>query len=317
MDGRIVEDIKVNYGITCQDIIPIKGGWLNRLWRASTDRGDLLIKQYSNKRFGKEQLQSIEAALLRQAAIEREKIACPHIYQSKGRIIRVLDDATAYMIMSFCEGNNETAQTITSKQMQSLGNACALMHKAFSKLPEETVKGFPIDSRQVLASLWENYHMRKRNITADDPEEYQAALLACEPVLSQLTEKFFDSIPKGIAHEDFTSDNVLFQEDGVAAIIDFDRNRYSFIWHDIGRAILSFALEDNRLNTEKVHAFADGYSRHIPLTIANISDALRITWCMEVPWWILPECFAMDCGGKATRYRDEILWLTEHWSALE
>ncbi len=44
----------------------------------------MLIKQYSNKRFGKEQLQSIEAALLRQAAIEREKLTARIFIKAKG-----------------------------------------------------------------------------------------------------------------------------------------------------------------------------------------------------------------------------------------
>ena len=38
-------------------------------------------------------------------------------------------------------------------------------------------------------------------------------------------------------------DNILFNENGVSVILDFDRNHYSYIWMLIGRAILSFALE--------------------------------------------------------------------------
>jgi len=55
--------------------------------------------------------------------------------------------------------------------------------------------------------------------------------------------------------------------------VDFDCNGYSYIWHDIGRAILSFALKENVLDIGKVHAFLDGYLQHLPLTLSNIADA--------------------------------------------
>ncbi len=70
------------------------------------------------------------------------------------------------------------------------------------------------------------------------------------------------------------------------------------------------------LNIKKVRAFVAGYTRHLPLSMANVADALRISWCIEVLWWIMPSCFAM-ARSKAARYRDEILWLTDHWSEID
>jgi len=110
-----------------------------------------------------------------------------------------------------------------------------------------------------------------------DNAEYRKALFAQEPILKQLTNKFFDKLPKGIAHEDFTSDNILFETNSVSAIIDFDRNCYSYIWHDIGRAILSFALNENKIDREIVNAFLEGYIQHLPLTLLDIADALRLS----------------------------------------
>ena len=295
---------------------PIDGGWLNNLWKAEAGVQTLLIKQYSSKRYNKERLDLLEEALQRQIILEKEGIICPHIYLCDNRAIHFKDDKTAYTVMDFCQGKNINCQTITLAQMQSLGTACALMHIAFSKLPNNTVKGFPIKSKQILDSLWENYDTCKRVMSLNMPMKFQTALLSQKSILMQLTEEFFDTLPKGITHEDFTPDNLLFDSDGVSAIIDFDRNCYSFIYHDIGRAVLSFALEENRLNIEKVHAFLNGYSMHLPLTLSDIADALRISWCIEVVWWVQPECFSMKTC-KATRYRDEILWLTEIWFKIE
>jgi homoserine kinase type II len=102
----------------------------------------------------------------------------------------------------------------------------------------------------------------------------------------------------------------------VSAIIDFDRNKYSYIWHDVGRAILSLALKDQKMDMDIINAFVEGYSRHGALALSDMADILRLTWCMEVPWWIQPEFFEEN-HAKVVRFKDEMLWLTEHWFDLD
>ncbi len=316
MQNSVIADLKTSYGITCNQITPVLGGWLNQKWKVSTDKGELLIKQFSNERFSRVKLDFIESALQRQIVLEKKGVPCPFIWQCGGRAIRYLDDETAYMVMEFCSGKVEGPDTITDMQMRSLGSACGFMHKALSGLPTHSVKGFPMDNRQVIDSLWANFHDRLRECSSSTPIEYQKALLAQEPILNQLTSAFFDKLPKGIAHEDFSVDNILFDADGVSAIVDFDRNHYSYIWHDIGRAILSFAWKDNGMDIDKIYAFLEGYSQHSVLTLPNIADALRLSWCMEVPWWIQPEFFQKN-RDKVARFKDEILWLTDYWFEMD
>jgi homoserine kinase type II len=227
-----------------------------------------------------------------------------------------LDDETAYMVMDFCSGKVESPDTITILQMRSLGNACGMMKKMFSALPVQHVEGFPLGSSQTIDALWANFRARSQECSSSAPIEYRNAVLAQEPILNRLTSGFFDKLPKGIAHEDFAADNILFNADGVSAIIDFDRNHYSYIWHDVGRALLSFALKDNQLDIKKIHAFMDGYTQYSVLAMHDIADAFRLSWCMEIPWWIQPEFFRED-REKVVRFKDEMLWLTEHWSQLD
>ena len=163
--------------------------------------------------------------------------------------------------------------------------------------------------------LWENYRSRIAQCPPDAPAEYRKALLDLEPILKSLSANFFDQFPKGFTHEDFHSGNILFEVDCVSAIVDFDRNCYSYIWHDIGKAILSYALEDGTINTEKIQAFLDGYTQHSALTMQYIADALRLTWCIETPWWIQLEFFGA-CDEIPKRFKDEMLWLTKHWCEL-
>lgn len=316
MDEKIIADIKAGFGMAISNITTVNGGWLNQLWRASAGDRELLVKKYSRERFSREKLNRIESALQRQAMLEAYGVACPHVYRCGQKIIRFLDDGTAYMVMSFCQGKNENAQTINTAQMKSLGSACGYLHKAFSRLTGSVEKSFPAFGGYTKDSLCQTLRRQTRQLTCDMPAAYRRALLSCEAIVKQLPPDFFDRLPRGIAHEDFTPDNLLFHETGVEAVIDFDRNCYSYPWHDVGRAILSFALEDGQLNYEKIRAFVDGYALHMPLSLADVGDALRLSWCIEVPWWIQPDCFTPSLTGKAVDFREQILWLTTHWEEL-
>ena len=316
MEDSIIADLKESYGITCFQITPIAGGWLNRKWKVCTEKGELLVKQYSTNRFRKEQIESIETALQRQIMLEKYGVPSPLLWQCKNRVIHWLDDKIAYMVMEFRSGKTENPDSITIAQMHSLGSTCAVMHRAFAQLPTPSVKILPGFGGYTMDLLLENYNSRMMKYSTEDHVEYQKALLALEPILKRIDANFFDRFPMGFAHEDFHSGNILFDEDCVSAVIDFDRNCFSYIWHDIRRAILSFALEGNLMNVEKVRAFLEGYSQHSALTLSNIADALRLSWCIEIPWWIQPEFFG-ECGKIPRRFKDEILWLTEHWFELD
>ena len=319
MDPVILEDLRKTFGLEIPEAQTVDGGWLNRKWKARTNRGDFLIKQFSRKRFGDRQLRQIEEALVRQRIAGEAGVPCPTIlFAPDGRPMRFLGDSagTVYMVMTFCEGHIETPETVTEIQMRSLGNACGKIHRTFSQLTNAGTKGYPIDSARIPAELKKN-HTARRNDPAPSVK-YRAAVAAQKPILDALSADFFERLPKGIAHEDFSPDNILFDDRGVTAVLDFDRSCYSFRYHDIGRALMSLAWDSRSgtLDFPKIRAFIDGYAAHMPLKVNDLPDILRITWCIEAPWWIRPEFFA-ECSPKVARFRDEILWLTEHWSGLD
>lgn len=316
MDKRLIDDLESAYRISPRRVTPIDGGWMNRLWRVTDGENEWVVKQYSLCRFNPRQLEDIERALHRQELLHRRGVCCPSVRLTEGRTIRWMEDGAAYAVFAFLPGRNETPQTVTAAQIRSLGGACALVHEGFASLPETLVKGFPLDGKRLLNTLRAHAADALRLLSVDSPASYRRAVLALEPILRRLRDDVFDRLPRGIAHEDFTPDNLLFDDRGVTAVIDFDRNQYSFLWHDVGRAVLSFALDGQQLDLDKVCAFVEGYAQYRPLTVSDIADALRVSWCLEVPWWIQPKYFTMD-SGKAVRYRDEIVWLGERWFEID
>ena len=296
MDERILQDMKESYGMECRSFSRVNGGFLNELWRAETACGTVLVKIYSRKRFHEKKLLDIEKALKVQWELHQKGVLCPRVYERAGAFVRRMQDGTAYMVMDYCDGRNESARTITCRQMQSLGYHLAKMHAAMDEMQSGA-----LDSAETAAQLREH-----AALYGDEQIKRIAAEWTEEKIAAQQT---------ALRHEDMTQDNVLFDDAGVTAIIDFDRVRSGFALHDVGRAILSFALCEDTLSEEKLRAFAAGYGAVLPLSCADMAQALRIAWLCEVMWWTGPK--AEKLTGKAKRFREEILWLTENYFALD
>lgn len=318
MDARILADLGTSYALACTRTAPVSGGYLNKKYKASAAGRDFLIKQFSFERYSNKGLVRIEIAMQRQMLLHKMGVCCPEVLTHEGRAIRFVDDETAYMVMEFRQGQQGSPDAVTLLQMRSLGAAAAAMHKALSQLPVESADLAALDGQRTLDKLWENFNARasqcaqERDVTA----QYKQAVGALEPVLRQITPDFFDAAPKGLAHEDFSADNLLFAHDRLSAIVDFDRCCYSFVWHDVGRALMSLAFQADGLNLPRINAFIGGYCEHLPLTLENVAHALRLTWCIEVPWWIQDEFFR-STTPKTVRFRDEMLWLTRHFNQLD
>ncbi len=310
MDTTLRNDLSAAFGLNVlpDEPEPVDGGWMNKKWKTATDRGTFLVKQFSRTRFGDRQLRYIADALVRQRFAGESGIPCPTVLLTPdGQPLRYLEDGTVYMVMTFCEGHMETPQTVTDVQMYDLGHTLGNLHRLFGSLPvNDGVKGYPIDSTRMIGDL-RNYC---RTIPSGNGHRFTE-------IADALSAEWLERLPKGIAHEDFSPDNLLFHEDRVSAVLDFDRSCYSFLYHDIGRALMSLAWNGGILRCEKVRAFADGYSAaHLPLSCGDLADALRLTWCIETPWWIRPE-FSGECTPKIARFQDEVLWLTENWEKLD
>jgi Mn2+-dependent serine/threonine protein kinase len=137
-------------------------------------------------------------------------------------------------------------------------------------------------------------------------ENYETATL---PQLYSLGKESATMHSKGLAHEDMQAANILFHRDSLSAIVDFDRNFWGEPYHDIGRMLLSFTLNNDVMDMEKVRAFAEGYS----LNLRDIPEIMRITHRIEEPWWIPVE----HEGEVPKRFRYEIMWVAEHMDELE
>lgn len=339
MEEAIRADLESSFGLHGDSVNPVSGGWMNRKWKLVCGEKAWLVKQFSRKRFSQKQLNWIEESMQRQIIAQREGVPCPRVLSFRGKVLRTLADGTTYMVMEFCPGVMLDHNTVMTDQMYSLGRACGQIHRTFSALPPQGVRGYPLDRKSVLHELREHYRTQMEECGkaaeeggpagsssdfSDSSEEFFRALERERRILEKLPADFFDRLETGIGHEDFTPDNMLFSGNEVSAILDFDRSQYGYCLHDVGRAILSFALKDGEMDLKKAYAFLEGYGEWMAFGGSSragcsgdwlertLSDALMLTWCIEAPWWVKKGVFA-GASVKPGRFLEEITWVGEWW----
>lgn len=343
MEEAIRADLESSFGLHGDSGNSVSGGWLNRKWKLVCGEKAWLVKQFSRKRFSQKQLDWIEESMQRQIIAQREGVPCPRVLSFRGKVLRTLADGTTYMVMEFCPGVMLDHNTVMTDQMYSLGRACGQIHRTFSALPPQGVRGYPLDRKSVLHELREHYRTQIAECGKAAEEggpagsssdfsdsstkffpKFFRALEQERRILEKLPADFFDRLETGIGHEDFTPDNMLFSGNEVSAILDFDRSQYGYRLHDVGRAILSFALKDGEMDLKKAYAFLEGYGEWMAFGESGragcsgdwlertLSDALMLTWCIEAPWWMKRGVFA-GASVKPGRFLEEITWVGEWW----
>lgn len=68
-----------------------------------------------------------------------------------------------------------------------------------------------------------------------------------------------EMLPRGMIHADLFYDNVLFENNNLVAIIDFEEACNFFLVFDIGMGILGLCWEKETVSLEKARAFVGGY----------------------------------------------------------
>lgn len=135
----------------------------------------------------------------------------------------------------------------------------------------------------------------------------------------EIIESFHDEdvqwAKPGWTHLDLWVDNLLFHEDELSGIVDFDRVRYSFPAIDIGRAILSCTLSEGRIHQDTAAAFADGYRSIVHIPRGRIADAVRYCWWVESFWWLRPTL--EDFSPNPARFAEEMIWVSHQWGEID
>jgi len=296
-------------------------GLMNEKWIVETDKGRLFAKSYHPGRYKMHSPEfrcEIENALQLQLLFYQSGGPCPEPLTLEGRCLHILPCGRYMTVMTCCPGTMAPAGKIGEYRMNALGRAAAAMHAVWdSATVLGTGAAVPKEgprwrlSREEMERTWEE----SWDAASDSSERVRNALQLQKKIIDSLGEHDFSQMAPGWTHLDLWADNLLFQGDALAAIVDFDRVRYSFPALDLGRAVLSGALDEQGFRKEAMVAFIEGYCSVRPLPPGTILRAIKYVWYVESFWWIRPsfESFSVT----PARFAEEMIRTAECWEQLD
>lgn len=291
---------------------PIKRGWLNLKWKITTDSGQFLLKQYNEKRYKMYNTEDLLFVFTQQVRLYNKGIRCPNLLSHNENILLESKNGERFMVMEFCQGKVISPGKANVHQMYDLGKETGKMHRLLNDgtLDIKDNPKFIPPCREERLEHWDSVWKQ-----AKETDEIQ--LLTYIEAQRKATEDFnmgkFESLQLGWAHRDLWVDNLLFDNKGLTAILDFDRLNYDYPELDVARAIMSCALDEN-FDVSLALAFIEGYSEECSISEGYLTNALQLLWYMESTWWT--NYYMNQHSLPPARFAKEMIWLAENQKNL-
>lgn len=305
------------FGIEINEAQPIHRGWLNNKWKLSTSRGNLFVKQYHSQRYRLHEPDKLELVLRMQNELHESGFPCPRIFSNDGQHVLSSVQGTRFVLTQFCQGDVIDPGTANESQMADLGRITGMMHTLLNH--DEARRSGQLawrpPTRENLLALWRKNWDNAQVQTC--PDGLLAALEMQGEIIQGLDMTEFAVCEPGWMHWDLWVDNILFQNDRVAAVIDFDRMRWLYPEMDVARALLSCTLDVERgeMDGALVQAFMEGYRSTYRFTRGGLPRAFRLLWCLEATNWMVHD---MDMySAPPARFARENMWLTTYWVEMD
>ena len=316
--NEILPILDRSLNIRADDVQPVNRGLLNEKWKLKANRGRYFVKSYNPERYRKHLSTlwpQLEQALELQMRFHQAGGRCPKLYANEeaGGYLFQTPSGRKFVVMELCDGDMVRPGKANGEQMYSLGLTASQMHGCWSAAADSNMEPIWKPDKPALLSQWETGWEEAKE--ADTSPFVLEALQLQGEVLRQTEFGPFERAVPGWSHLDLWADNLLFAPDGASAIVDFDRTRYSFPLLDIGRAVLSLALDEGEFCRESAAAFAEGYRKAHPFPKGELLNAVRLVWVMESFWWLRPR---METYSVApSRFAKEMIWTAKQWDRLE
>lgn len=315
----LINEISKNYNINPIRIETLSGGWLNEKYLITTDNGNqYVLKELSLKKFSKEHINYLINTVKLQNYLFNKNVMVPKIIMDKyNNCVSTFSDNRLFFIQEFIKGYSKKFNDLNCDEIYSIGRNLAILH---NKLKNVDIYNFESEFLKYknINDLKSELSIKKKQISYLSSEKFNRQIILCEKILKDIQEnKILEKQDIQIIHGDFTPDNIIFINNEVKSIIDFELVRVNSKLQDIGRIILSTTFYKNKFELEKLKSFINGYSSINKIENYQIIDALKIVWINEFDIWIQDRYFKNYNPPKVERFISEIIWISENWFDLE
>ncbi len=245
-----------------------------------TRNGDFLLKRRPR---GKDDIYHVGFSHSIQIHLEEKGFPVPGIVRTKKEDSSVHYERHVYELFHFIEGSRFD---LSNSQTAAAGKALGEFHKAIVdfQLKWDTLKATYHDSipvRKYLKSIPQTVKKKNSESSIHELREILKSTPAIEEITSRLLEHYnhsavlvnqlgYDEWPVQIIHSDYHPGNMLFREDQVAAVFDFDSVKIAPSVCDVGNGILQFSITagspdpaqwPDHIDAGRMAAFTQGYQQ--------------------------------------------------------
>jgi len=247
-----INEIATNYGLSINNFNPIKGGNANSSFLLHTADGKFVLTLFNDKSLS--EMSSI-AVLLQ--LFELYDFPTTQLYPASNgdAFISYLDKPV--LLKKYIEG--QVCNELNNTMLQQVGNALARLHQI---PPPENIRCEHPYGMQLFGTAV------SKNIDPDF-ELWLAGRI------SELEKSITVTLPRAIIHGDLFYDNILFLNDKLTAIIDFEDACNYYRIFDLGMAIVGLCNNKNTIDMDKARALVAAYQQIQALEI-NERNALQL-----------------------------------------
>lgn len=148
-------------------------------------------------------------------------------------------------------GHHCTATNISEKECTAIGAALAQLHNAGADMPCATTGRY---TTEAIYKVYESY-----SESTDEQLAESIAVLAEEFSWLDERKEARQRLPSGLIHADLFPDNVLLDQTGIAALLDFEQACHGAYLYDLAVSCNAWCFDDVSLVTERLDALTAAY----------------------------------------------------------
>lgn len=233
-----IQTIARAYGLTIHGFEAMEGGAANSSFRINATRGDFVLTVFDSKEWE----EVVRLGKLLNYLDENEFSTTNPLPRLDGTFVTRYNHLPV-LIKQYIRG--EVHHSLTKTMLSRTGEAMAALHEI---PPPDYLPVTHSYGRQTFSEV----------VGKGIDAEYETWLAEKHQYLMARIPK---NLPRGLIHGDLFRDNLLFNDQQLRAVIDFEEACNYFFVFDIGMGIVGQCREGNRISLGKAKEFVSGYQR--------------------------------------------------------
>lgn len=243
-----VQPLGQRFGVNVGAIEPLEAGSVN---------SNFLLTDMSNRRYFARlyEEQSVTGALAEHRLLNELKASGVPVVLPLANTELPTYQGKPFAVFPFVDGEILCQARVTPEVCRKVGTALAKVHLAtpdLSHLPEGRFNRADLE-------------LRLDQIEAEAPSDLIEAARRIRGIAQRYAERRDPSLPRGLIHGDLFRDNVLWQKNEIAALIDFESASAGPFAFDVAVALLAWCYADH-FDADLVRGLLSGYHAERPLS---------------------------------------------------